>query len=556
MNYKVLYRKYRPDDFDSLIGQKNVTELLKNAIKEDKISHAYIFTGPRGTGKTSSAKIFAKAINCTNPKDGNPCNKCEMCLNIANNPDVIEIDAASNNGVDDIRELIENSRLAPAMSKYKVYIIDEFHMLSTSAFNALLLTLEEPTKNVVFILATTDIQSVPLTVLSRCQRFNFKLLSFNEIVDRIKEISKKEKIKIDDDAINEIAYMSNGGMRDALSILDQVSSYDKKIELSDIIDNFGSVSTKKVYELIEVFSKNDVDNITNIVEKFKSDGVDYRILVLKLIDLLKKELIKIKTGENKYNLNFDSIYNMIFDLSNSITVSKNAIDPYIFIELALIKYTNADNSEPIVIKKEEEKPLDNNEIINKEEVIKEKEEVQKESIEEHDETKDEEPVVTVNTNKCSINIDVRVNNTFVNAKKEYLLTIKEKWDDFLIDESNANKKLMSYILDTDIVVASDKYAILTNNKNTNVELINENIKYLETDFNLFYKMDYKLVCLTNDMWKTFKEKYIFNIKNNIKYSIIDEVEVEKTDSNSIEDDNIDELEKLAAEIFENNVEIR
>ena len=181
MEYQVLYRKYRPHDFDSLVGQEYTKKLLKNSVINNKFAHAYIFTGPRGTGKTSSAKIFAKAINCLHSVDGNPCNKCKNCVNFDSSPDIIELDAASNNGVDDIREIINNVRLAPSSMKIKVYIIDEFHMLSTSAFNALLLTLEEPPKDVVFILATTDIQSVPITVLSRCQRFDFKPISLQDI---------------------------------------------------------------------------------------------------------------------------------------------------------------------------------------------------------------------------------------------------------------------------------------------------------------------------------------------------------------------------------------
>ena len=173
MDYKVLYRKYRPDNFSSIVGQDYMVSILKNAIKTEKISHAYIFSGPRGTGKTSTAKVFAKAINCLNPTNEGPCNECDSCLHFKENADIIEIDAASNNGVDEIREIINNIKLAPAYSKYKVYIIDEVHMLSTSAFNALLLTLEEPPKHVVFILATTNIEAVPITILSRCQRFDF-----------------------------------------------------------------------------------------------------------------------------------------------------------------------------------------------------------------------------------------------------------------------------------------------------------------------------------------------------------------------------------------------
>ena len=196
MDYKVLYRKYRPKDFSNIIGQDYMVSILKNSINNHKISHAYIFSGPRGTGKTSTAKVFARAINCLNPTENGPCNECEVCTNIENT-DIIEIDAASNNGVDEIRELINNIKLAPAYSKYKVYIIDEVHMLSASAFNALLLTLEEPPKNVVFILATTNIEAVPITILSRCQRFDFRKISKEAIVERLKVITGIEKIAID-----------------------------------------------------------------------------------------------------------------------------------------------------------------------------------------------------------------------------------------------------------------------------------------------------------------------------------------------------------------------
>ena len=174
MNYKVLYRKYRPQNFEELVGQDYIKEILQNSIKNDKMAHAYIFTGPRGTGKTSTAKIFAKAVNCLNNKDGNPCGECSVCKTIGDSPDILEIDAASNNGVDEVRELIDNIKLANSELKYKVYIIDEVHMMTTSAFNALLLTLEEPPSNVIFILATTDIQNVPITIVSRCQVLNFK----------------------------------------------------------------------------------------------------------------------------------------------------------------------------------------------------------------------------------------------------------------------------------------------------------------------------------------------------------------------------------------------
>ena len=241
MDYKVLYRKYRPQTFDEVVGQNNTVKLLKDSIVDNKISHAYIFSGPRGTGKTSTAKIFAKAINCSHNVDGNPCNECNSCINYRTSSDIYEIDAASNNGVDQIREIIDSVKLSPVSSKYKVYIIDEVHMLSTSAFNALLLTLEEPPSHVVFILATTNIESVPITILSRCQRLDFKKISDEDIINRLKDVAKSEKIKITDEAIQEIAYISDGGLRDALSILDQLSKKNCEITDEIVLDTIGII---------------------------------------------------------------------------------------------------------------------------------------------------------------------------------------------------------------------------------------------------------------------------------------------------------------------------
>ena len=237
MNYKVLYRKYRPNNFDELVGQETVKTLLKDSIINNKISHAYIFSGPRGTGKTSTAKIFAKAINCQNNINGNPCCSCSFCENFKNSSDIYEIDAASNTGVDQIREIIDNVKLTPINSKYKIYIIDEVHMLSTSAFNALLLTLEEPPSHVIFILATTNIEAVPITILSRCQRLDFKKIDDEDIFNQLKNISKKENIDIEDEAIKEIALYSEGGLRDALSILDQISKLNRHISYDDVLKN-------------------------------------------------------------------------------------------------------------------------------------------------------------------------------------------------------------------------------------------------------------------------------------------------------------------------------
>lgn len=549
MEYKVLYRKYRPQNFDSLVGQEYTKTLLKNAIKNEHISHAYIFTGPRGTGKTSSAKIFAKALNCLNPKDGNPCNECEMCKSFGTNPDIIEIDAASNNGVDEIREIINNVRLAPANSKYKVYIVDEFHMLSTSAFNALLLTLEEPPSNVVFILATTDIQSVPITVLSRCQRFDFKPIVVDDIVNRLNYVCNEEKIDITDAALKEIAYMSNGGMRDALSILDQISSRNTKIDVDDVTSNFGSISNKKVKEFMDVFTSGDVKGTLELLKEFKNNGIDVRILIEKLIDRIKSILIDIKLDNYNGILDFDMLYSMVFELNRVLQEIKSNIDPYNFLEIVILKYfpgnkiSNKDVKAPV----EEKKIVTALEIEQKVEEKPTKENISQE-IKESKESEINNEAPIVNEKKAHFNIDARINNTFVGAQKKYLLELKEKWDDFVIYESNANKLLLSYIVDTELVAASNNYAVLVNKINNTNDLINENIESVEKDFKIFFGREYKLVSISPKVWEEARNKYIASLKSGYKYTMMD-------DSIIIEE-NTSELEKLANEIFGNNYETK
>ena len=235
MSYLALYRKYRPVDFDNVYGQEEVVTVIKNAINNNMVSHAYLFCGPRGTGKTTIAKIIARMVNCENLIDGKPCGKCYNCINFLNSNDIVEIDADSNNGVDEIRELRDKINLVPSNAKYKVYIIDEVHMLTTQAFNALLKTLEEPPAHVIFILATTEPHKIPLTIASRCQKFRFTKINSKKIVDRLREIAKLENIAIDEDALYEIARISDGGMRDAINFLDQLVAYDNKvITLDDI----------------------------------------------------------------------------------------------------------------------------------------------------------------------------------------------------------------------------------------------------------------------------------------------------------------------------------
>lgn len=541
MDYQVLYRKYRPHDFDSLVGQEYTKKLLKNSVINNKFAHAYIFTGPRGTGKTSSAKIFAKAINCLHPIDGNPCNKCKNCVNFESSPDIIELDAASNNGVDDIREIINNVRLAPSSMKIKVYVIDEFHMLSTSAFNALLLTLEEPPKDVVFILATTDIQSVPITVLSRCQRFDFKPISIQDIENRLKFVCGEENLKVTDDAIKEIAMMSNGGLRDALSILDQVAGNGEEIDIQDVIANFGGISNKKINQLLSYYENNSVAELIDYINEIKNDGIDIKVLIDKIITKIKSVLIDIKLDNYNGKLDFDNLYNLVFELNKLLTGERNGANYYDLLEIVFLKYINYfpgnnfvdknivkltdSKKESTIIKRIEEKPKISAPAIEQTIISQENKLDKKNKV-------------------LDFDIDVRINNTFVNAKKDYLNNIKSKWNDFVIYESNTNKAMISYLADTNIVAASDKYAILTNNLDITNDLINQDIKSLEKDFNLFFNGNYYLVAVSPKKWEQERNKYINNIKNGYKYEIID--------NDIIIKENKSELEKIASEIFGNN----
>lgn len=280
--YQALYRKYRPKNFNEMIGQDVIVKTLQNAISRNKISHAYLFTGPRGTGKTSTAKIFAKTINCERPENGIPCEICVCCTQINNqqNVDIIEIDAASNNGVDEIRELKNKVNLVPSISKYKVYIIDEVHMLSTSAFNALLKTLEEPPSHVIFILATTDPHKVLPTILSRCQRYDFKKVSESKIYDRLKYVCEQEKITIDDSALKEISRLANGGLRDALSILDQVAAYSNDtITEKNVHDVNGTITQNDLKRMILSLTNDDLLNIFNIIDDYDNSGKNFVKLI-------------------------------------------------------------------------------------------------------------------------------------------------------------------------------------------------------------------------------------------------------------------------------------
>lgn len=342
--YKALYRKYRPDDFSNIIGQDHIIDVLKNQIKENKISHAYLFHGDRGTGKTSTAKVFARAVNCLDydEKKG-PCNKCKSCIN--NEMDTIEIDAASNNSVDNIRDIKDEIVYMPNFGKYKVYIIDEVHMLSQSAFNALLKTLEEPPEYIIFILCTTEINKVLDTIKSRCQKFEFRKISEKEIYDRIKFILDKEEIHYEDEALKKIANRSNGGLRDAITIIDQISAYSS-ITLDSLSFVLGEAKEEKVEEFLLSLGKKDTVSSLQILDELEKNSIDIKKFPASLISFLREIMVEIalKDMENYKELKeifkLEEIADLIVELSEiDYNMAKSTHAKVIF-ESFVVKYTN------------------------------------------------------------------------------------------------------------------------------------------------------------------------------------------------------------------------
>ena len=348
--YQALYRKYRSQTFGQLVGQQVVARTLRQAVEQDKISHAYLFSGPRGTGKTSVAKIFAKAMNCPNQVNGEPCNDCYICESITNGSleDVIEIDAASNNGVDEIRDIRDKSTYAPSLAKHKVYIIDEVHMLSTGAFNALLKTLEEPTENVVFILATTELHKIPATILSRVQRFEFKSIKLPDIVHHLESILATEGIAYEADAVQIIARRAEGGMRDALSILDQALSLTAGSELTTAIaeEITGSISLAALDQYVAAILDHDATAALDQLEIIFDNGKNMARFVADLLQYLRDLLIVQTGGENTHasdlfaaNLAADQarLFAMIDQATTSLADIKNSLQPRIYTEMMTIK---------------------------------------------------------------------------------------------------------------------------------------------------------------------------------------------------------------------------
>lgn len=360
MSYKALYRKYRPTTFEEVSGQSHIVTILKNALKTNKIGHAYLFAGPRGTGKTTMAKLFAKALNC-NEGVGHQCNKCQNCLAINNSshPDVIEIDAASNNGVDEVRDLIDKVHYSTILGRYKVYIIDEVHMMTPGAFNALLKTLEEPPEHVIFILATTEPHKILPTILSRCQRFDFSKLSNEEIKNRLIYVLGKENVKYEDEALDIIISLCDGGMRDALSILDQVLAFSNdNLKAKDVLDIFSIESKQEKLNLLDDVANNDTASVLKRIKNYIAKGTDIKRLTSDILDILKDALIYNKTKneallevlneDEAHNLNNNFSYDsLIFNIDIILEAIKNYklvnnINP--IFEIAFLKLKSDSNN--------------------------------------------------------------------------------------------------------------------------------------------------------------------------------------------------------------------
>ena len=531
--YQALYRKYRPSNFDEVVGQKVIVKTLKNAIKYDRLSHAYLFCGPRGTGKTSIAKILAKTINCTNLQDYLPCNECENCLQYNNKQsvDIIEIDAASNNGVDEIRELRDKVGLVPSFGKYKIYIIDEVHMLTTSAFNALLKTLEEPPKHVIFILATTEPFKIPITILSRCQRFDFKKISVDDIVSRLRAIADAENIKIKDEILKEIAILSDGEMRDSINLLDQVNAYvggEKEVTYEDVHDVNGTLKPEELYDFISKIKNNDLKDALLLSDSYNDIGKNMTKVLEELISFFRNILIaKVVPDYLNDNIYFDfykkiassytveQINDIMKLMNNSLYDMRISNNPKVLFDLLVLNIAEISKEKTVPIEQEkvEQKINYNNENVeqkinynyNKEENAKEN------SISNVQNRAQKKIVVKIddeNTKKWEEKKNIRIGNTLACYNRLLLTEVREKLPEvrnYILD-INYNF-VASLVVDGTLKAAGGDYLVFVYNNVHDANLFNDNIDKIELLFEILYNKKYKVIATSIDEWEKIRDDF-------------------------------------------------
>ena len=516
MAYQALYRKYRPSTFEDFIDQDSVKKILVNSIKNNKISHAYLFSGPRGIGKTSMAKIFAKAINCdhfTNNDD--VCNECDCCNKANNNSvDIVEIDAASNNGVDQIRELKNKISIVPSELKYKVYIIDEVHMLTNSAFNALLKTLEEPPSYVVFILATTEFYEVPETIVSRCQCFSFGRISLKSLEKRLKYISKEENIDITDDAITEIAQYANGGLRDAISMLDKLRSFTNDKINVDIFKNInGMVSQEEINKFYQAIFDKDIFVILEIIDKINETGYDFKNFIERIMILVRDKIVDYYLNKKDILGNIDDNVELVSVLNDVLNRLKDAINPMVIVQIYILKFVEQDKNniaQKIILDKNISQAIE----------VKETKSISQAIKKEEKKTKKEDNTVNITINEEVKN--VRINNAMATANIRYKKELGNIWNDLsthFMDEKYG--KVAQLLSDTTPMVVGTENMILTTLSDGLINNLYLNLKLIEDFVSKIYN-PIKIVIIKENEFESVKNQYILDKKNNIVYQIKEE----------------------------------
>lgn len=551
MSYQALYRKYRPSTLNDVIGQNVVIQILKNALLNNKVCHAYMFSGPRGIGKTSIAKLLAKAVNCTNLEDGDACGKCENCVSINEGscPDIIEIDAASNNGVDEIREIKNKVNLVPNQLKYKVYIIDEVHMLSIGAFNALLKTLEEPPEHVIFILATTDLHKVPTTIISRCQCFEFHRISNVNIVNRLKYICEAENIRIEDNVLEMIANLSDGGLRDAVGMLDKLNAYsNSSITIDDFEKVNGIVSKEQKIQFLNYIQASDISNTINFLDSIYDNGKDFVLFVQDLLYLCKDLIIN-------YYINNDSQYDSNFLISFSILLNdllkeiKFSSDIQTIVEIYFLNYMNKNaniqNNEKIEAKSDISIPKSSEDTKNTEKIdINDNNSHLESKIISREIISDDNLVQNGKIN------DMIVNNCFARADKNEKRMFESKWNslnDYALDSEYG--AAACFISDGKIRAVGLGEVILSFNYESMINRGFSMILKIQKLLEKIYQKHYDVALLTDDEWNQEKEKYIQNMNNHVLYQYVTIDRDSDKDTLPVRNSNSGDIKSQAIELF-------